>query len=211
MHQPKLLHSIEIAAPHKGQPTSRRVVVSTATIDRNLRLVEQEWELDAYKANPVVLFAHDGDRLPIGLASNVGVTEPIRGVRRLEAQLEFDTEDNRLAAAVARAWDKGLLRTVSAGWVPVEPPEDKFDEDSGSYLFTRYPRNELLEISVVPIPANPDAQRIAAHLELGQDMADLVMPSPNHRPDRGARTVAAARLQHNRARLARLQRRGTTQ
>lgn len=165
------------SAPQPSQSVSRRVVASTNSIDRNGRRVAQNWQLANFQANPVLLFGHDADRLPIGTAQVEVVGEG--DAAQLEATLEFDQADP-FAARVAGAWDRGLLRAVSVGWFPADPSEvrDVFDDQTGAFLFTEYPRNELAELSVVPIPANPDAVRVAASLDFQTELEALTESQP---------------------------------
>ena len=53
-----------------------------------------------------------------------------------------------------------------------------FDDQTGAFLFTEYPRNELAELSVVPIPANPDAVRVAASLDFQTELEALTESQP---------------------------------
>ena len=53
---------------------------------------------------------------------------------------------------VKNAWDKGFLRAASVSWVPVESASD----ESGR---RRDVTSELVEWSLVPVPADPDALR----------------------------------------------------
>ena len=49
------------------------VLASTDTLDSHGDIVEQSWDLDRYRSNPVVLFAHDHKSLPVGHADLVRV------------------------------------------------------------------------------------------------------------------------------------------
>lgn len=124
-------------------------VASTDAVDSYEEVVEQSWRLDRFKSNPVVLFGHRSRELPIGIATRC---EVVNG--QLECTLRFVTEDkNPLAEQVWKMVRDGELRAVSVGFVPNTVRVEKRD-GRDTYVLAD---NELHEISVVPIPANPEA------------------------------------------------------
>ena len=106
-----------------------------------------------YAKNPVVMWAHDAvgrspsGGLPIGRTSKL--VKSSEG--RIVADFEFLTEDP-FSQRVKNAWDKGFLQAASISWLPLEggPTKDGKWKDSQS---------ELLEWSIVALPADPDALR----------------------------------------------------
>ncbi len=105
-----------------------------------------------YEKNPVVLYAHDhtgrtdSGGLPIGRTLRLARTS----AGEIRAEFEFLAGD-AFAERVRNAWEKGFLRGASIGWRPVET------RPSGSRA--RAVRSELLEWSIVAVPADPDALR----------------------------------------------------
>ena len=143
----------------RTEPTSstkERVsfVASSATPDRYGDIIDQKgWVLDSYKKNPVVLLNHDSNQLPIG-KGNVYIRND-----KLTIDVEFDSEDER-AAEVERKAKKGFMNAVSVGFRPLEsksrselPTDHKYYGQRGMY----YSKAELLEVSIVTIPANGEA------------------------------------------------------
>lgn len=130
-------------------------IASTSTSDRYGDVIDQtSWNLAGYKKNPVILLNHRQDMLPIGRASSVNV---VNG--QLEIDVEFDMNDE-LGASVARKVEEGFLTAVSVGFQPTKaamrselPKDHKAFGKSGMY----YEDAELLEVSVVTIPANSEA------------------------------------------------------
>jgi len=125
------------------------VIGSTADVDRYGDIVNQEtWQLDDYKNNPVILWAHNAhfveDRPPIGKAIRVEVKNGV-----LEFDIQFDMEDS-FAADVFRKYKQGFLNAFSVGFRPHEHATD----DEGHTILLN---NELLELSACPVPANPNA------------------------------------------------------
>ena len=108
-----------------------------------------------YFKNPVVMWAHDSEgRSPSGglpVARTVALSKGADG--RLVADFEFLTDDP-FAQRIKNAWDKGFLKAASISWLPVETAPD----EGGQWRDTR---SELLEWSIVPVPADPDALRRA--------------------------------------------------
>ena len=105
-----------------------------------------------YEKNPVVLYAHDhmgrtdSGGLPIGRTVRLART----GDGHIRADFEFLAGD-AFAERVRNAWEQGFLRGASIGWRPLET------RPSGRRL--RAVRSELLEWSIVAVPADPDALR----------------------------------------------------
>lgn len=128
-------------------------VASTDAIDSYDEVVEQDWILDRYLANPVVLFGHNSREMPIGKATRTEVVTS-NGRQQLECTIQFLTEKaNPVAEQVWNSVLEGGLRAVSVGFIP---GDYRFEKRNGTEVFV-LSKNTLHEISVVPIPANPEA------------------------------------------------------
>ncbi len=124
-------------------------VASTDTVDSWDEIVEQKWRLDRFLKNPVVLYAHNSRDLPIGQATRVEMVDVV-----LECTIKFVSEAaNPLAEKVWLLLQQKALRAVSVGFMP---NEFRWEMREGKEILV-LSDNELREISVVPIPANPDA------------------------------------------------------
>ena len=128
--------------------TPIRFVASTQGVARDgLEINVDAWDLDNYRRNPVVLWAHDysGTRPPIGRA-DVFVDGD-----RLMADVTFDQSDE-FARGIESKYRGGFLHSVSVGWdtQAMEP-----SETTGSR--GRVTRADLLDISAVPVPGDPNA------------------------------------------------------
>lgn len=129
-------------------------VASSATPDRYGDIIDvRGWVLDNYKRNNVILLNHDSNQLPIA-RGNVYVRND-----KLIVDVEFDTEDER-AKEVQRKVKAGFMNAVSVGFRPLEsksrselPTDNKYYGQRGMY----YSKAELLEVSIVTIPANGEA------------------------------------------------------
>jgi hypothetical protein len=131
------------------------VVVSTADEDRQGDTLDQsKWNLDNFKANPVVLWAHDYQSLPIGACTSITVKNG-----ELVAEGKFaPAELNPFAAQVAGLYQAGFIKATSVGFMIHESGE-----------------LELLEFSFVPVPANPYALSMRQLKKLNLNTSQLVM------------------------------------
>jgi len=121
------------------------------------------WGLDRFKSNPQLLWAHDQRSLPIGNVSNVwkGKTN---GAKALMTDSVFhDADTNAHADAVRKLVEAGALPGVSVGFIPKAFTYPKSDEERTKLGLGEWgvlhQEQELLELSVVPVPANKNALR----------------------------------------------------
>lgn len=129
-------------------------VASTDSEDRYFDVINQNgWNLDSYKKNNIVLLNHNSMALPIGK----GDVEVVDG--QLMIEVEFDMKDE-LASTVARKCKDGFINAVSVGFNSKDaikrnelPKESPYYGERGMYFRSA----ELLEVSIVTIPANPQA------------------------------------------------------
>lgn len=124
-------------------------VASTEAIDGHGTVVEQNWELERFLANPVILFAHNARELPVGQATRAEVSGGV-----LECTIRFASEAaNPKAEQVWQSVREKTLRGVSVGFLPIDYAWEKRD---GREVLV-FKRQELLEISMAPVPSNPEA------------------------------------------------------
>ncbi len=133
---------------------------STSDIDRDGEVISADgWDLKNFKKNPVIMFAHDYRSLPVGKAPRVWVSST-NGVKRLKNTIQFPPEGTyEFADIVERLVDTGYLSTESVGFIPKEWQ----DGDGEKAPRRTYTKQELLEISIVPVPSNPNALRNAVN------------------------------------------------
>lgn len=136
-----------------------RFTISTAAIDREQdRIALAGWDLANFRKNPVVLWGHDASRLPIGRAFDLRIEDAA-----LKASVEFIPEDTpeggQFAESVYRLARQGFIAATSVGFRPVkweytrEPSRGSEDWFPG----IDFEEQELVELSVVTVPANPEA------------------------------------------------------
>lgn len=164
-----------IPASIRSFDTSKRTadfIASTDAIDAYDEIVDQgTWDLSRFRANPVVLYAHDSRELPIGRATRCEVVSAVHG-KRLECTIEFVTADmNPKGDQVWRMVQAGFLKAVSVGFRPGTVRTEKRDGKEIVVLAD----NLLHEISVTPIGANPEALAKAFEHECADDFGEVVM------------------------------------
>jgi HK97 family phage prohead protease len=133
---------------HSEQEDIYTFVVSTPEVDRyGTIIVPSGIDYTAYLNNPIVLAQHDSDDWPIGKCLGF-----MMNGENLEATLQFHriTEE---ACEVADLVAAGYVRAVSVGIIPIESEEQTIDGKT----VTVYTKSELVEFSVVSIPANREA------------------------------------------------------
>ena len=143
------------AEPAEMVSDSRRVkfIFSDGAVDRSGDTVNAGgWQLDNYKKNPVALFGHDSWNIAsvIGRGVNVG-----QSGNKLVGEIDFTTADvNPNAEMAYRMVEAGLLSAVSVGFMPLE---FAWSTDKDRPFGLDFTKQELLEISLVPVPANQNA------------------------------------------------------
>ena len=150
---------IQVKEPEDDDEGNRtlRFIISSNAVDRDGDKIKQSgWLLDNYRKNPVVLWAHDSRTPPVGKASNV----EIKGNKKLVADAEFVPADiYPFADMVFRMYQEKFLNATSVGFIPldVEEAEDLNRGGGGFFMPLDINKQELLEFSAVPVPANPEA------------------------------------------------------
>jgi HK97 family phage prohead protease len=160
-------HSMHLRATESSPETAGdrtlRFVASDETPDRVGDIIKVSgWNLTSYKKNPVVLWGHDTSTVPpIGRATNVRRGKKPNGERALLADIEFAPEEaHPFAETVYQLAKRGYLNAVSVGFIPKATKEltDKEKAALGMEPYGQlYSQADLLEISVVSVPANPSA------------------------------------------------------
>lgn len=151
------------AKPEKvGSGRRVRHVASDESSDRMGDVIQvRGWDLGPFKKNPQLLFNHNSDA-PLGL-----VPDMTKGVHRGEPALLSESElytDDKLTEerqVIARLVEDGDLPAVSVGFLPrkVSRPDDSEERTKlglGEWGVL-YEKTELLELSVVTVPANSNA------------------------------------------------------
>lgn len=147
------------AAAAPGQsPAVLEFVSSTAALDRFQEIISPAgWRLEAYRRNPVFQNAHQyGDIIfTLGKALVTDVRE-VAGRPVLYQKIEFAVDANPMARLAYALYRGKFLNAVSVGFIPL-----RWENGTAEAGYRRkYLEQELLEVSAVGIPANPEALQL---------------------------------------------------
>jgi len=135
-------------------------IVSTGAVDRYNEIIEPRgWKLENYRRNPVFLNGHrNADVLfVLGRALETEIVVRGDGSAVLWQKVEFATHVSPMAKIAYGLFAGGYLNSVSVGFLPIRYEEGT--EKTG--WSRRHIEQELLEVSAVAIPANPEAHAVA--------------------------------------------------
>jgi HK97 family phage prohead protease len=132
------------------------VVASDESVDRYGDVIRVSgWELDNYRANPVVLFGHDSRQI-------VGSSEVRVKGKKLMSDITLAAPGTSPVVDMVRALiDQKLLKAVSVGFRPTKEPNVIRDEKNDRVTGYEFIGQELLELSLVSVPANAAALAVA--------------------------------------------------
>lgn len=147
---------------------------STAVVDRQGEVIDQDgWDLSKFIANPVIPWAHDYYSPPVARAIEVGVVDGV-----LQFTCQFPKEGlYDFADTIWNLYRNQYMFAFSVGFIPkdydwgdepdeLDPFQTQQDDETSEQNLT-FRKCELLEISTVVVPANPQA------LVLAVKMADI--------------------------------------
>lgn len=152
----RIAHTAEARSVNRADRTID-VVASTNALDSfNTRIDPNGWELEQFRKNPVITWAHDdrgftasGGR-PIAKAENTRVEDG-----KLKMRLRFPQQGKfPFADECFELMADGFLNAVSVGFDPVEYRDEQTESDGNVRVYTR---QKLLEVAVVTIPSNDEA------------------------------------------------------
>lgn len=142
------------------------LVASDFSKDRHgTRLSPKGWQLDNFNANPIIAYMHNAYGDSLCLAPNpddiIGKGRAYVEGEELMIDITFEPADiNPTAEKVFRKMLFGSLNACSVGFVGHAGHWGEGEEARGSSNETYYfDEQELLEVSIVNIPSNPNALR----------------------------------------------------
>jgi HK97 family phage prohead protease len=176
---------IERIAEENVEEREIEFVASDETVDRYGDVVTASgWRLKEFRKNPIFLFSHDY-HAPIGTVPKVGVVGTrLMATVRLAAAGVSDTADQ-----LWRLMEAKILRAVSVGFTvrSMDDVEAMYD-DEDQFTGYRFLKQELLELSLVAVPANPNALAVARSLDVSRTLLARALP-----PDASVIEAARAR------------------
>lgn len=125
--------------------------ISTASVDRMGDTIAVDgWKLDNYRKNPVVLWAHDSSSLPLARASKIWIED-----NKLKADAQFTPSG--MARFNDTVFDMLKGKFLNATSVGFQPLKYAFTDDPQRRFGIDFMEQELLEFSIVCVPANQEA------------------------------------------------------
>lgn len=150
-------------------------VLSTVDIDRHGDVVDQDtMNFKNFMNNPVFLEQHMSWEFPLGKFVEIWQeTDPNRddGAVRTVGKVKFAVEEYDRAKVAFAMVANGFMNAVSVGFIPHDV---EYNDDLKAFIMRDC---ELLEVSLVSVPANPMALAKMKHLasEKGIDMTPLLV------------------------------------
>jgi len=149
----------------RAEGTGMEFILSDETPDRMGDIVMSDgWDTANFERNPVALFGHNSS-FPVGTWTNISVKDKALRGHLVLAPKGISARIDEIRGLV----EAGVLRAVSVGFRPRE--SRPLPGDSGGFAFTK---NELVEVSLVSIPANPNALAVAKSLHVSPETQKLV-------------------------------------
>jgi len=152
---------VQVSSPPGAEAEHRPIidfVASSQALDRYGEvIVPAGWQLEHYRRNPVFQNAHQyGDVIfTLGKALITEVRD-VSGRSTLFQRIEFATEINPMARIAYGLYRGKFLNAVSVGFIPI-----RWENGNAEAGYRRkYLEQELLEVSAVGIPANPEALQL---------------------------------------------------
>lgn len=120
-------------------------IVASSSKDRHGEILDiNGLDISKYKQNPVVLWAHDYSKPPIGRTLSLKKQDG-----KLIAKIKFAIHEDEFAHKIYKLYKGGYMKAFSIGFIPLEMDKD------------RYTKSEMIEHSAVPVPANSEALALA--------------------------------------------------
>jgi HK97 family phage prohead protease len=140
-------------------------ILSDASVDRYGDIIETEgWQLANFKKNPIALFGHD-PLFPVGKWRNIKVNDnALRGSLEIAPLGTSDRIDE-----IRKLVDANILCSVSVGFSPLE-----YEPRTGDEFGYVYTKQELIECSLVSIPANSNALLQVKSLGISRETQNLI-------------------------------------
>ena len=130
------------------------LVLSEESLNRyGTRILTKGIKLDSFAKNPVMFYNHDRTKLPIGKWESVKKTDG-----KLTATPAFDVGDE-FAKEVKRKFEEGYINSASIGILVLGTSNEPELMLQGQTIPT-ITKCELLEASIVDIPANANAVKL---------------------------------------------------
>jgi HK97 family phage prohead protease len=186
---PMIRKALDFEVRQVGEPEERilEFIGSTAGVDRYGDIIEVAgWDLANYKNNPIFLWAHNSSLPPLGRAVSVKKTEEALVFQvKFAAREEYGGEWPAMAPSPETIYNlylNGYLRATSVGFSYIEREPLIDPKNDGRQTGWRFLKQELYELSAVPVPANPEALMLAVQKGIITQTEADNFPKEAHEP-----------------------------
>lgn len=162
----------------------KEFILSDESVDRMGDMIMSDgWDVNNFKNNPIALFNHNPNFI-VGSWKNIRVDD-----KKLRAKLVLaPAGTSRRIDEIRALVDAGILKATSVGFKPVDYELlDKKNPFSGA----KFTRQELVETSLVSVPANANALAVAKSLNLSSEVMDMVFAKHGNRDHVVRRSLTA--------------------
>lgn len=126
-------------------------ILSNGNIDRDFDIVNPEgWDLSEFRKNPVVLWSHEMDELPVAKS----ISEYVENGQLIGKAQFANRELSERGYMIGQMYKHGFLNAVSCGF---RGTEWTFSEEPDRPWGINFEKQILWEYSCCTVPANPDA------------------------------------------------------
>jgi HK97 family phage prohead protease len=146
---------MKITVPTDAEGAVIDMRASDDTLDRYQEVIQASgWKLDNYRRNPVIQNSHQYGDVMFTLGK--ALRTEVQG-NELVQRWQFAVNENPIAKVTYDLYKGGYLNTSSVGFIPL-----KWENGTKETPYRRkFIEQELLEVSAVGIPANPNALALA--------------------------------------------------
>jgi len=138
------------------------IFTTETTNFKNMKIMTSGIDTSVFNDNPVMLYNHDTEILPIGTWADLSNDGKV-----IMAYANFDEEDP-FAVEIQGKVNRDVIKRCSVG-LHVDSYDDIEILEDGSYLILK---STLLECSIVPLPANKEAVKLSFNLDK-MDVSEL--------------------------------------
>lgn len=168
--------SLEVKIEQLDEKNKSFIAVgSTEDVDRDNDIVRQSgWKLANFKKNPVIPWSHNYYGVPVARSIKTWIDSENAKGPRLLFNPKFDADDDD-SMKIFNKYKNGFLTSFSVGFRGID--WEFRDEENRWYGGREFTKQELLEISAVAVPANPNATtRLGVGGNLPENLIQLGYP-----------------------------------
>lgn len=182
-------HASEVIDTVEG----KEFILSDESVDRMGDMIMSDgWDIRNFKNNPIALFNHNPNFV-IGNWVGIRVGEKKLRAKLVLAPAGISKRIDEIRALV----DAGILKATSVGFKPIDFEQLDKKNPFGGAKFTK---QELVETSLVSVPANANALAVAKSMGISSDTMGMVFAKHGNRDQVITRSLTAkhGETSHNR-------------